>query len=118
VFNTFTSPMASYFVDAWTPENKTDVPGLGIYSSTLIGSEPSYSNTAVRDASFLKLRNIVLGYTIPETWLRRFGINLLTVSFQVNNPKALWTANDIGVDPETLGIRRPTSYMVGLNLNL
>ena len=56
--------------------------------------------------------------TIPETWLRRFGINLLTVSFQVNNPKALWTANDIGVDPETLGIRRPTSYMVGLNLNL
>ncbi len=118
VFNTFTSPMASYFVDAWTPENKTDVPGLGIYSSTLIGSEPSYSNTAVRDASFLKLRNIVLGYTIPETWLRRFGIKLLTVSFQVNNPKALWTANDIGVDPETLGIRRPTSYMVGLNLNL
>ncbi|WP_301042431.1 hypothetical protein [uncultured Duncaniella sp.] len=118
VFDTFTSPMASYFVDAWTPDNKTDVPGLGIYSSTSIGSEPSYSNTAVRDASFLKLRNIVLGYTIPETWLRRFGINLLTVRFQVNNPKALWTANDIGVDPETLGIRRPTSYMVGLNLNL
>ena len=77
-----------------------------------------YSNTAVHDASFLKLRNVVLGYTIPETWLRRFGINLLTLRFQINNPKALWTANDLGVDPETLGIRNPASYMVGLNLNL
>jgi len=32
--------------------------------------------------------------------------------------KKVVLVNDIGVDPETLGIRRPTSYMVGLNLNL
>ncbi len=117
-FSTYCNPLASYFNNAWTPENPTNTPGLGKYASTAIGSDPSYANNAIHDASFLKLRNLVLGYTVPENWTRRFGVNLLTVRFQVNNPKALWTANDLGVDPETLGIRNPASYMVGLNLNL
>lgn len=117
-FSSFYHPMASYFNNAWTPENPTNTPGLGQYSSSSIGSETMYANNAVHDASFLKLRNIVLGYTVPENWTRRFGVNLLTVRFQVNNPKALWTANDLGVDPETLGIRNPASYMAGLNINL
>lgn len=116
--STYCNPLASYFNNAWTPENPTNTPGLGKYASTAIGSDPSYANNAIHDASFLKLRNLVLGYTVPENWTRRFGVNLLTVRFQVNNPKALWTANDLGVDPETLGIRNPASYMVGLNLNL
>lgn len=116
--SSYYAPLASYFNNAWTPENPTSVPGLGKYASTALGSEPSYDNISVHDASFLKLRNIVLGYTVPEQWTRRFGVNLLTVRFQVNNPKALWTANNLGVDPETLGIRNPASYMVGLNLNL
>ena len=118
IFSSYYTPLASYFNNAWTPENPTTVPGLGKYASTSLGSEPKYDNISVHDASFLKLRNIVLGYTVPEQWTRRFGVNLLTVRFQVNNPKALWTANNLGVDPETLGIRNPASYMVGLNLNL
>lgn len=115
---TYSAPMASYFVNSWTPENHTDIPGKDKYASTAIGSEPQYANRSVHDASFLKIRNITLGYTVPETWTRRFGINLLTFRFQINNPKALWTANNLGVDPETLGIRNPSSYMVGLNINL
>ncbi|MCM1077096.1 MAG: SusC/RagA family TonB-linked outer membrane protein [Bacteroides sp.] len=114
----YSSPVASYFVNAWTPENKTDIPGTDKYATTSSGSEPLYANRSVYDASFIKIRNITLGYTVPENWTRRFGVNLLTVRFQVNNPKAIWTANDLGVDPETLGIRNPSSYMVGLNLNL
>ena len=117
-FASFNQPMASYFNNAWTPENPTTVPGMGKYASTSVGSETSYSNNAIHDASFIKLRNVVLGYTLPENITRRFGINLLTLRFQVNNLKALWTANNLGVDPETLGIRNPASYMVGLNLNL
>lgn len=117
-FASYTSPLPSYFNNAWTPENHTDIPGLGKYASNSLGNEPMYANNTVHDASFIKLRNIVLGYTLPETWLHRYGINSLSVRFQVNNPKALWTANNIGVDPETLGIRNPTSYMVGLNINL
>lgn len=117
-FASYTSPLASYFLNAWTPENKTDIPGLGKYASTSLGSETRYSNRDVHDASFIKLRNVTFGYTVPENFTRRFGINQLTLRFQINNPKALWTANSLGVDPETLGIRRQSSYVFGLNLNL
>lgn len=114
----YSTPMASYFLNSWTPENKTDIPGKDKYATTASSTQTDYANRSVHDASFIKIRNITLGYTIPETWTRRFGINLLNLRFQINNPKALWTANDLGVDPETLGIRTPSSYMVGLNLNL
>ena len=41
-----------------------------------------------------------------------------TFRFQINNPKAIWTKNNLGVDPETLGIRTPSSYVFGLNINI
>ena len=108
----------SYFLNAWTPENHTDTPGFGRYSSGALGSEPSYSNRAVHDASFLKIRNIVLGYNVPSSLLRALHINRARLQFQIDNPKALWTANDLGVDPETLGIRTRSNYIFSLNVNL
>ena len=110
--------IASYFLNAWTPENQTGTPGIGRYASTSLGSEPSYSNMAVRDASFLKIRNIVLGYELPEKWVKKMGINRLNLRLQIDNPKYLWIKNKVGVDPETLGIRNPSSYILGLNINL
>lgn len=112
------STIASYFLNAWTPENQTNTPGIGRYASTSLGSEPSYSNMAVRDASFLKIRNIVLGYELPEKWTKKIGVNRLNLRLQIDNPKYLWIKNKVGVDPETLGIRNPSSYILGLNINL
>ncbi|MCM1137834.1 MAG: SusC/RagA family TonB-linked outer membrane protein [Muribaculum sp.] len=114
----YSAPMKLYFKDSWTPDNQTDIPGKDQYATISSSSQTTYANRSVHDASFLKIRNITLGYTVPEAWTRRFGVNLMTFRFQVTNPKAIWTANDLGVDPETLGIRNPSSYMVGLNLNL
>lgn len=108
----------SYFLNAWTPDNKTNTPGIGRYASNSIGSEPRYSNMAVHDADFLKIRNIVLGYELPEKWLKGLKINRISLRFQIDNPKYLWVKNSIGVDPETLGLRNPSSYIFGLNINL
>lgn len=116
--SSWTNPVASYFLNAWTPEHPTETPGIGRWASTSIGSEPRYSNKAVHDASFIKIRNIVLGYDIPEHLLKHVGINNLRLTFQINDPKAIWTANKIGVDPETLGIRGRSSYVFGLNVNI
>ena len=112
------STVASYFLNAWTPENHTNTPGWGRYASTALGSEPRYSNTAVHDASFLKIRNIVFGYNLPHAWLNSLGIHRMRLQFQIDNPKAIWTANDIGVDPETLGVRSRSNYIFSLNVNL
>lgn len=112
------SPLASYFLNAWTPENPTNTPGIGRYAADRPGSEAENATNAVHDASFIKIRNIVVGYDFPKSWLRHAGINHCALRFQIDNPKAIWTANNIGVDPETLGVRTRSSYMLGLNLNL
>ena len=116
-FGVPTTALASYFLNAWTPENPTNTPGIGRYSSNTLGSETTYGNVYVHDADFLKIRNIVLGYDFPSQWIKKFGMNRLTLRFQIDNPKALWVKNDVGVDPETLGIRNPSSYIFGLNVN-
>lgn len=110
--------IASYFLNAWTPENPTNTPGIGRYGSSSLGSEPQYSNTAIHDADFLKIRNIVFGYELPEKWLKGIGVNRINLRFQIDNPKYLWVKNKVGVDPETLGLRNPSSYIFGINVNL
>lgn len=117
IFGVPTKALASYFLNAWTPENPTNTPGIGRYASKSIGSETTYGNVYVHDADFLKIRNIVLGYDFPSQWIKKLGMNRLTLRFQIDNPKALWVKNDVGVDPETLGIRNPSSYIFGLNVN-
>lgn len=116
-FNVPTSAIASYFLNAWTPENPTNTPGIGRYSSSNVGNETLYSNKAIHDADFLKIRNIVLGYDFPQQWIKHLGINRLSLRFQIDNPKYLWVANDVNVDPETLGLRNQSSYIFGLNVN-
>ena len=116
-FGVPTTAIASYFLNAWTPENPTNTPGIGRYASTSIGSESTYGNIYVQDADFLKIRNIVLGYDFPSQWISRLGINRLALRFQIDNPKYLWVKNDVNVDPETLGLRNPSSFIFGLNVN-
>jgi TonB-linked SusC/RagA family outer membrane protein len=113
------APIRSYFLDAWTPENPTSHPGFGQYANDSDpASETAASNTSVHHADFIKIRNLVLGYDFPSSIVRRLGVNHLSLRFQVDNPGAIWTRNNIGVDPETLGIRNRTSYVFGLNINL
>lgn len=112
-------PIASYFVDSWSPENPNSVhPGWGEYSSTSIGSEPRYGNNSIHKADFLKIRDIVLGYQFPKEWLAPLHINRANLQFQVTNPGFIWRANKQNIDPETLGVSLPASYVFTLNLNL
>lgn len=112
--------VARYFINGWDMETNPDstTPGIGIFCSSSTGREPLYSNISIRKADFLKIRNIVLGYDFPSKWISPLGINRLSLRFQIDNPKWLWIANDVNVDPETLGIRQPSSFIFGLNINL
>jgi hypothetical protein len=84
-----------------------------------------------RDASFIKVKNIVLGYNIPSSAISRFKINSLRVYASVLNPLVI-TDYD-GFDPEwaTAGFGSTnvgtntftqsgglssTTYLMGVNL--
>lgn len=113
--------MASYLLDAWTPENTdTTVPGIFQYdrtSNTDGGGAYNYLDIYVQPADFIKIRNIVLGYDLPQQWTGRIGMQYANLRFQIDNLPVIWTKNRVGVDPETGGIRRPTTFIVGLALN-
>ena len=113
--------MASYLLDAWTPDNTdTTVPGIFQYdrtSNTDGGGAYNYLDIYVQPADFIKIRNIVLGYDLPQQWSGRIGMQHANLRFQIDNLPVIWTKNRVGVDPETGGIRRPTSFILGLALN-
>ncbi|MCX4368515.1 MAG: SusC/RagA family TonB-linked outer membrane protein [Duncaniella sp.] len=116
----FYGPINTYYLNAWTPDNPTDIPAIGqwAHSQNNDAGLENHSSRALHDADFIKLRNIVIGYDLPSTLLRHSGINHCSLRFQINNPKALWTKDHADFDPETGGIRIPSSYVVGLNINL
>lgn len=113
--------MASYLLDAWTPEHTdTTVPGIFQYdrtSNTDGAGAYNYLDIYVQPADFIKIRNIVLGYDLPQNWMATSGLQNANLRFQIDNPLTLWTKNKVGVDPETGGLRRPATFIVGLALN-
>jgi TonB-linked SusC/RagA family outer membrane protein len=118
--------MPSYLLNSWTPTNpNTLIPGFGQYapgnytgSSAIPAFHLPYSDAWVRAGDFIKIRNVVLGYQLPQLWTQKLGAKNVKLSFQLNNPKALWKKNDVGIDPETGGAPVLTSYVFGINFNL
>lgn len=114
--------MASYLLAAWTPENTdTTVPGIFQNDRTSFTDGTgayNYLDIYVQRADFIKIRNIVLGYDLPQHWMAKSGMQNVNLRFQIDNPLTLWTKNKVGVDPETGGLRRPATFILGLALNL
>jgi TonB-linked SusC/RagA family outer membrane protein len=64
----------SYWIDRWTPNApSTTLPRLGGQNNTVP------STFYIQDASYLRLKSIELGYTIPESVTRKWGISKLRV---------------------------------------
>lgn len=89
-------------VDYWTPENTdADYPKPGGIAS---GDNPKYGSTlGYFDASYLKVRNISLGYNFNQPLLEKAGIDRLRVYFSAQNPFVISSPyhKATGLDPET-----------------
>lgn len=84
------------YLDRWSPENPNgSLPRL----STEASSKNWQTSTFwMQDASYLKMRNLQVGYSIPRQCLGESGISRLRVYFSVDN---LFTISGFdGADPE------------------
>jgi TonB-linked SusC/RagA family outer membrane protein len=71
--------------DYWTPENQdARYPRPNMNSST--DTYQSTSSLDYYDGSYVKVKNISLGYTLPEKWLKSIHMQKLRVYFTANNP--------------------------------
>ena len=102
----------------WTPENPTND-----YPRPNGNRERPLDNGTMNyvDGSFIRIRNITLGYDFSESITDKLRLEKLRLYVSAQNP-FLFTANDIdGFDPE-LGIgddyiAAPTTGILGLNVN-
>ena len=89
-----TNQLKSY-TKRWTESNPTsDIPRVGADIASMF----VYSSRVVEDASFLRLRNVTLGYTLPRKVLRKMHFD--TMRFYISGEN-LWTLTKYsGPDPE------------------
>lgn len=58
-----------------------------------------FTKAAMFDASFIKLREVSLSYSLPSSFVQRMNIQNASISLYSRNI-ILWTAAKIGIDPE------------------
>ncbi len=106
----------SYWIDRWTPESpSTTLPRLGGANNTV------FSSFYVEDASFLRLKNLELGYTLPVQLSSKVGIRKLRVFVGGQNLATFTKLKNFDPERATGGnTDRLTPlykiYSVGLNL--
>lgn len=133
-----------YYIPAGTPVLNANGDGYTLLETAHMGSYPYPTNTANNnygggigwgtdkqttyvgnsyvDNSFVKIKNITLGYTFPSSWMSKIHVSQLRLYVNVLNP---FTFTDYkGFDPEWAdaklsdGTGGPSSrtYQVGVNL--
>jgi len=106
-------------IDYWTPENTgAYLPRPGIHSST--SGYIGFDALKYVDGSFLKLRNVTLGYSFTEKLISRWHMHKLRAYFTANNPY-IYTKSKLlkYQDPETNGSDNfplTKQFVIGLNV--
>ena len=94
----FNGNRSTRVLDSWTPSNtNATLPAL---SQTIQNAETQPNSYFVEDASFLRLRNLQIGYTLPSNVSNTIGMESFRIYVQGTN---LFTITDYeGFDPEII----------------
>lgn len=92
---------ATVWLDAWTPENKNaKMPRIGNDTTSPSLTPTAVSSFWIQNASYVRMKNLQLGYTIPKSALQSIGIESIRVYYSAEN---LFTIHNmlISVNPES-----------------
>lgn len=106
------------FIDYWTPENPTNDYPRPWRSFAM--SDVSLGGLGYKDGSFLKVRDITLGYTLPKPALQALHIQKLRIYCTMKNFFEFNKLHIDGYDAERMGSYSfPTTkqFLIGLNVN-
>ncbi len=107
--NTFTKDNAgAYFPMQWFPSS-----GASSYylDGCLLPGSHNYTDMSLFDASYFRLKNITLGYTLPKALLRKINMSSMRVFASADN--VLIFSTQKGVDPtfSTIGGKEVDTYV-------
>ena len=80
--------------------------------------DPYYSILGYKNGSFLKIRNISLGYSFPKSLMKKWGISNMKVYVQAKNPGRIFSNIDfLELDASQAGTTAwNRGYTIGLNI--
>jgi TonB-linked SusC/RagA family outer membrane protein len=117
-----------YMSNQWRLSDPTDpnselIPGK---YPTLLEGNGSHSNYWKSDfwtmnVSYIKLRNLEIGYTIPKKWVGKAGIEKLRIYTQMQNLFSIDNLGDVEIDPELTGgsgVQYPTNRVFNIGISL
>lgn len=105
--------------NSWRPDNRDALLPIqeNVASDATSNADTDYY---LRNGSYLRVKEILVGYTLPRSMLQRVGANRLRLYVQISNPLTL-TSYD-GLDPEVYGTDMATyahypQYQLGIDIS-
>jgi TonB-linked SusC/RagA family outer membrane protein len=103
----------TYFQNHWTPTNPSNRYARAVGTpgdNSSINNVPS--SVWIEDGSFLKFKNLSIGYTLPASWLSKYAIS--RARLYVSSQNLFTITNYTGLDPE-IGIRNGNATQNGVD---
>ena len=115
----------SSVLDAWTPQNQNTP--IAAIRDTRAGYVTNVDTRWLEDGSFIRGRNLLLGYTFPTAITQKLHLNrlriyttvqnfLLSTKFSGNDPEVTTYSNPFAQGQTFFDYPKPTTYMLGLNV--
>lgn len=103
-------------LDAWSPSNPgSNIPALSTYNNN---NETRVSSYYVENGSYLKLRNLQIGYNLPKEFANKLLMERLRFYLSAQNLLTIKSGDFTGVDPENANFGYPIPVNVTFGLNL
>lgn len=103
-------------LNAWSPTNpNSTIPAL---SRSDTNNEKRVSTYFVENGSFLKLRNIQLGYNVPKTFAQKMKMERLRFYLSAQNVFTIKSKEFTGVDPENANYGYPIPMNITFGINV
>lgn len=100
---------ATIWRDAWTPDNHdASMPRIFYDTNSASSNRSVQSDFWLQDTSYLRLKNLQLGYTLPKGWLNSVGVENIRIYYSVEN-LLTFDKMKINIDPESTS-QRLSSY--------
>lgn len=88
-------------LDRWTPETAATAKYPALHYGTHDNNKNGNSSLFLYDASYLRLKNVEIGYNVSPNWLRKFHVQQARIYVQGLNLLTFDKLGDVDIDPET-----------------
>jgi len=105
-------------LNRWTPDNPSTTMPRAVRGDP--GSNNRFSDRWVEDASFLRLKNFQVGYTLPSDFLSGLGANGTNYRIYVSGRNLVTITDWTGLDPEVNqnAVPLPRTFIFGIQADL